>query len=186
MATPRVGSSGSESEMATQPWSGRRPVTPAPARDTTAGITARRSTMRAVQIRHFGGYEELEVTDRPTPVAGPGQAVIRVRAAGVNLADTLIRQNRYALTPNLPLVIGNEVAGVVHALGPGVEGIRIGTRVAAPLFFPQGVSGGYADYATVDAGLVVPIPDALPFDHATALMVQGTRHHRQAGVGAVA
>jgi len=129
--------------------------------------------MRAVQIRHFGGYEELEVTDRPTPVAGPGQAVIRVRAAGVNLADTLIRQNRYALTPNLPLVIGNEVAGVVHALGPGVEGIRIGTRVAAPLFFPQGVSGGYADYATVDAGLVVPIPDELSFDHATALMVQG-------------
>jgi NADPH2:quinone reductase len=129
--------------------------------------------MRAVQIRHFGGYEELEVADRPTPVAGPGQVVIRVRAAGVNLADTLIRRNRYAVTPNLPLVLGNEVTGVVHHFGPGVEGIRVGTRVAAPLFFPQGVCGGYADYATVDAGLVVPIPDGLPFDQATALMVQG-------------
>jgi len=138
--------------------------------------------MRAVQIRHFGGYEELEVSQQPTPVAGPGQVVVRVRAAGINLADTLIRRNRYAVTPDLPLVLGNEVAGTVHDVGSTVRGIRVGARVAAPLFFPGGYSGGYADYATVDAGLVVPLPNAVGFEEATALMIQGltalylTRH----------
>jgi len=129
--------------------------------------------MRAVQIRHFGGYEELEVSQQPTPTAGPGEVVVRVRAAGINLADTLIRRNRYAVTPELPLVLGNEVAGTIHDIGPGVRGIHLGARVAAPLFFPVGHSGGYAYYATVDAGLVVPLPDALRFEEATALMIQG-------------
>ena len=129
--------------------------------------------MRAVQIRHFGGYEELEVVERPTPEPGPGQVVIRVRASGVTLSDALIRRDRYTESPSLPLVLGNEVAGTVHDLGAGVQGIRVGARVAAPLFLSPQSSGGYADYATVDAGFVVPIPDQLPYDQATALLVQG-------------
>jgi NADPH2:quinone reductase len=86
-----------------------------------------------------------------------------VRAAGVNFADTLMRQNRYAMTPPLPSVLGHEVAGVV----------AIGTRVAVPMFAAGDWFGGYADCVLADARFLVPIPDALPFETATALLVQG-------------
>jgi len=126
----------------------------------------------------FGGPEVLNVIETPTPEPGPGQARVRVRAAGVNFADTLMRQNRYAMTPPLPSVLGHEVTGVVEALGPGVEdafgdGIAVGTRVAVPMFAAGDWFGGYADCVLADARFLVPIPDALGFETATALLVQG-------------
>lgn len=129
--------------------------------------------MKAVQLRRFGGPEVLEVVTQPTPDPGPGEVRIRVRAAGVNLSDTLMRQDRYAITPTLPAILGNEVAGEVDALGPGVKGLTIGERVAGPLFAAGTVAGGYAEYAVLSAGLVVPLPPGLGFDQALALMVQG-------------
>ncbi len=129
--------------------------------------------MRAVALRRFGGPEVLEVVMQPTPEPGFGQVRVQVKAAGVNLSHALLRQNRYAITPDLPTVLGDEVAGVIDAIGPGVEGLRVGTRVAGPLFAGGTIAGGYAEYALIAAELVVPLPDALRFDEALALMVQG-------------
>ncbi len=129
--------------------------------------------MRAVQMSHFGGPEVFEVIETPTPMPGPRQVLVRVRAAGVNFAETLMRQNRYAMTPELPAVLGNEVAGVIERLGVSVGGLAIGTRVVAPLFAAGGFYGGYAEYALIDADFIAPLPNALSFEDATALMVQG-------------
>jgi NADPH:quinone reductase len=138
--------------------------------------------MRAVQMSRFGGPDVFEVIETPTPSPGPGQVLVRVRAAGVNLSDTLIRQNRYAITPELPAVLGNEVAGVIEQIGPGVAGLAAGARVVAPLFAAGAVAGGYAEYVLIDANFVAPLPDPLSFEDATALMVQGLKltHYREA------
>ncbi|MDF0645187.1 MAG: zinc-binding dehydrogenase [Nitrospira sp.] len=124
-------------------------------------------------MNRFGGPEVLELVETPTPRPGPGQVLVRVRAVGVNLSETLMRQNRYAVTPELPAVPGNEVAGVIEALGAGVGGLAVGARVVAPLFAAGALVGGYAEYVLIDAGVVVPIPDELSFEVATALMIQG-------------
>jgi NADPH:quinone reductase len=129
--------------------------------------------MRAVQMSRFGGPDVLEIVETPTPQPGPGQVLLRVRAAGVNFADTLMRQNRYALTPELPAVLGHEVAGVIEAVGEGVRGLAPGARVVAPLFAAGRFVGGYAEHALIDAAFVAPIPSALSFEVAAALMVQG-------------
>lgn len=130
--------------------------------------------MKQVQFSRFGGPEVLEVVEKPTPQPGRGQMLIEVRAAGINFAETLMRQNRYAVTPNLPAVPGTEIAGVIVSLGEGIEtALAVGQRVAVPLF-ATGVSvGGYTDHVVVDAPLVVPLPDAVSFEAATALMIQG-------------
>jgi NADPH2:quinone reductase len=124
-------------------------------------------------MRRFGGPEVFEVVETSTPRPARDQVLVRVRAAGVNFSDTLMRQNRYVVTPELPSVLGTEVAGVIEALGEDVENLKVGTRVAAPLF-ATGVSfGGYAEYVLIDGGFVAPMPDALSFEVAVALMVQG-------------
>lgn len=129
--------------------------------------------MKAVQINRFGGPDVLEVVELPTPVPGPGDVLVRVRAVGVNFAETLMRENRYAVTPPLPSVLGSEAAGVVDEIGGDVTGFAVGDRVAVPLFAAGIGFGGYADHVTIDARYAVPLPDDLPFEHATALMVQG-------------
>src|SRR5579863_10723920 len=73
---------------------------------------ARDPTMKAVQLSRFGGVEALDVVDVATPEPGPSQVRIKCRAIGVNFADTLIRQDRYAVTPDLPAILGSEAAGV--------------------------------------------------------------------------
>lgn len=128
--------------------------------------------MRAVQLSRFGEPEVLEIVDVPTPVPAPGEVLVRVRAAGINFFEVLMRQDRYAVTPDLPMIPGVEAAGVIEALGDSVASLAVGTRVAVPLF-AIGQSGGYAEYVAVNADCVVPLPDGLSFDDATALMVQG-------------
>lgn len=129
--------------------------------------------MRAVRMDRFGGPEVLEIVETPAPRPGRGEVLVRTRAAGVNFADTLMRRNRYALTPDLPSVLGHEVAGVIEALGEGVDHLAVGERVAAPLFAAGSFFNGYAEYVAIDARYVVPLPDALSFEQAAALMVQG-------------
>jgi len=128
--------------------------------------------MRAIQLSRFGGPEVLELIETPKPVPKAGEVLIRIRAAGVNFFETLMRQDRYAVTPDLPMVFGVEVAGVVEEAGSGVE-IRPGSRVASPLFAFDRPGGGYADHIAVDARSVVPLPETLSFETAVALMVQG-------------
>ncbi|HYQ04899.1 MAG TPA: zinc-binding dehydrogenase [Polyangiaceae bacterium] len=129
--------------------------------------------MKAVRFGRFGGPEVLEVVEEAIPELEAGQVLVRVRSSGVNLADSLMRENRYAVTPELPAIPGFEVAGVVERVAPGVAGIAAGARVAVPLFVAGAIQGGYREYVAVDAGIVVPLPDDLSFEAATALMMQG-------------
>jgi NADPH2:quinone reductase len=129
--------------------------------------------MRAVQLSRFGPPDVLEIVDVPTPIPAPGVVLVRVRASGVNFFETLMRQDRYAVTPELPMIFGVEVAGVIEALGDGVARSLLGARVAVPMFAVGRGSGGYAERLAIDAASAVPIPDDLSFEDATALMVQG-------------
>src|SRR5579872_3889253 len=128
--------------------------------------------MKAVQIDRFGGSEVLKLVEVPTPIPAAGQILVRLRAIGVNLADTLTRMDRYAVTPALPAILGSEAAGVVEAVAPDVRGISVGQRVAAPLFAANKL-GAYAEYVVIDAALAVPVPDTISFEQAAALMIQG-------------
>lgn len=129
--------------------------------------------MRAIEYRSFGGPEVLQLTEVLKPVPMRGEALVRVGAIGINFFEVLMRQDRYAVTPVLPLVPGVEVAGVVEALGEDLAAPAVGTRVAAPMFaFGRG-SGGAAEYISIDANALVPIPDDVSFEVATALMIQG-------------
>jgi NADPH2:quinone reductase len=128
--------------------------------------------MKAVQLSRFGAPEVLEIVERPTPAPQPGEVLVRVHASRINFFEVLMRQDRYAVTPELPMMLGVEAAGVIEALGDGVAMPAVGARVAVPLF-AMGRSGGYAEYVIADATSVVPMPDELSFEDATALMVQG-------------
>jgi len=116
--------------------------------------------MRAILIREFGGPEVLELTERPQPAPAAGEALIRVRRAGVNFADTHIRTDSYLAQPPLPLTPGSEVAGVR---------VDTGERVVALCG-----TGGYAEYAVAPLSATFPIPDGVGDDEAVALLVQGT------------
>lgn len=143
--------------------------------------------MKAVQFGRFGGPEVLQLVDVPAPVAGPGELVVRVRAAGVNLSDALMREDRYAVTPTLPAIPGNEVVGEVVEVGQGVKGFGRGDRVALSLFAAGLSVGGYAELVSADARLATHVPAGLSDEEAVALMVQGltalalTRHTPVAG-----
>lgn len=103
--------------------------------------------------------------ERADPVPGPGQVVVEVRAAGVNFVDGLICQGRYQIKPPTPFVPGSEVAGVLSAIGPGVDGFAVGDRVIAFTGF-----GAFADRALVPALSLVRMPGALDFDQAATLI----------------
>jgi len=124
--------------------------------------------MRAIQIKSFGGPDVLETVERATPTPGEGEILVRLRAIGVNFAETLARQAKYAVTPELPAVLGSEGAGEIAALGPHVSGLSIGQRVAAPLFAAGAITGAYAEYAVLPAALAVPLPDDISFEIAAA------------------
>ncbi|MGW2911302.1 alcohol dehydrogenase catalytic domain-containing protein [Streptomyces asoensis] len=87
--------------------------------------------MRAVRIDEFGGPEVLVPVEVPDPVAGPGQVLLRIAAAGVNRADALVRAGVYHRAGRPPLIPGAEAAGTVAAVGDGVTGLEVGQRVVA-------------------------------------------------------
>lgn len=127
-------------------------------------------------VRAFGGPEALEMLDWPTPQPGPGEARVRLAMAGVNFMDVYMRSGQYArsttyATP-LPLLLGMEGAGVVDALGPGCEGVRVGDRVAWCIS-----RGAYAEHAVVPAWKLVPVPDGIDWPLAVALQLQGSTAH---------
>jgi NADPH2:quinone reductase len=125
--------------------------------------------MKAVVVRGHGGPEALELTDWPLPQPGPGQVRIRAKAIGVGRPDVLIRQGTYKWMPPLPAVPGNEVAGVVDALGPGVMDMGVGDRVLlSSRELPQR-GGGYAERACAPAEALYALPDSIGFDEAVSL-----------------
>lgn len=129
--------------------------------------------MKAVQFTRFGPPDVLELVDLPVPEPERDEVLVRVHAAGVNFFEVLMRADRYAVSPNLPMFPGVEVAGVVERLGPDADPLLAGARVAVPLFAIGRGSGGYAEFIAVNGGSVVRLPDAVSFATAVGLMVQG-------------
>lgn len=129
--------------------------------------------MKAVLCREFGPIERLAVDDLPSPVAGAGQVVIKVAAAGVNFPDALLVQGKYQLKPPLPFSPGGEFAGTVKEVGAGVTHVAPGDAVV-------GIAshGGYAEEALVDAHAAIPLPGGTDPALAAVLMVaHGTALH---------
>jgi NADPH:quinone reductase-like Zn-dependent oxidoreductase len=122
--------------------------------------------MRQIVTTRNGGVEVLKVQEVPDPKPGPGQALIRVHAAGLNFADILARQGLYPDGPKKPCVMGYEVAGVVEAIGEGVEPGLIGKPVVAMTHF-----GGQSEKVVVPAGQLFPKTDKLSFEQAAAIPV---------------
>ncbi|MBL8609305.1 MAG: quinone oxidoreductase [Myxococcales bacterium] len=125
--------------------------------------------MRAVRVHAPGPAEALRCDEVDDPSPGPGEVVVRVEVAGVNFIDTYKRSGLYPVP--LPWIVGEEGAGVVHALGEGVTGFAVGDRVA---FYP---SSSYADFARVPAARVIPIPDGVSARAAAAVLLQGMTAH---------
>jgi NADPH2:quinone reductase len=121
--------------------------------------------VRAVVCQQLGPLDDLVIEDRQPLAPGPDEAVIDVRAAGVNYVDGLICRGGYQIKPPTPFVPGSEIAGEVTAVGAAVEDVAPGDRVIAMTGF-----GGFADQVAVPAASVIPIPATLDFGQAAALI----------------
>ncbi len=126
--------------------------------------------MQAVRIYEPGGPEELRFEELPTPMPGPGQALVRVEAAGVNFVDIYNRMGLYKL--NLPITLGSEGAGTVEAVGTDVTTVAVGDRVAWAM-----VLGSYATHAVIPADRLVPVPAGITTEQAATAMLQGMTAH---------
>lgn len=119
--------------------------------------------MKAVIAPQPDGAEELALVERPVPRAGPGEALVRVAAAGVNHPDILQRRGLYPPPPGASDVLGLEIAGEVVEAGKGAESL-LGQKVCALV-----AGGGYAEYCVAPAGTCLPVPDALSLVEAAAM-----------------
>lgn len=129
--------------------------------------------MKALLSREPGPPENLDYADLPDPVAGEGEVVIAVKAAGVNFPDSLIIEDRYQFKPERPFAPGGEVAGVVESVGPGVTHVKAGQRVIGSSGW-----GGFAEKIKLPAVRVMPFPDAMPFEEASAfILTYGTSYY---------
>jgi NADPH:quinone reductase len=126
--------------------------------------------MRAIRPEKTGGPEVLIVNEHPTPAPGPGEALVRVEAAGVNFIDIYQRSGQYPVP--LPLPVGLEGAGVIEAIGASVSDLKPGDRVA----WAAG-PGSYATHVVVPAARLVPIPAGVSASVAAAAMLQGMTAH---------
>jgi NADPH2:quinone reductase len=119
------------------------------------------------------GVEALVWRELPDPLPGPGEVLLEIRAASLNFPDLLIVQNKYQVKPSLPFVPGSEYAGVVKAVGKGVEHLKIGQPVAC-----LSGTGGFATHTIAPAALCMPLPSKFPFvDAAAFIMIYATSHH---------
>ena len=131
------------------------------------------SRVRAVVCHEFGPIENLVVEEQADPAPGAGEVLIDIRAAGVNFPDGLMVRGEYQMKPSRPFIPGNEVAGIVSAVGPEVTRLRVGQRVVALCGL-----GGFAERVVAPEGRVLPIPDGMAFDTAGGFMlVYGTSMH---------
>lgn len=126
--------------------------------------------MKAIQVSQTGGPEVLTLVELPTPEPKENEALVQIKASGVNFIDVYLREGRYPAP--LPFVNGQEGAGIVTKTGSGVSNLRVGDRVAY-----VGSPGSYAEYAAVPAERLVTIPDGITFEQAAAAMLQGMTAH---------
>ena len=126
--------------------------------------------MRAIQVSQTGGPEVLTLVDVPVPTPKPNEALVDIKASGVNFIDVYFREGRYPAP--LPFINGQEAAGIVKEVGAEVSGVKVGDRVAYTSSL-----GSYAEYAAVPAARLVKIPDGLSFEQGAAAMLQGMTAH---------
>ena len=126
--------------------------------------------MNAIQVSKVGGPEVLTLADVSVPTAKPNEALVQIKAAGVNFIDVYFREGRYPA--QLPFINGQEAAGIVTEVGSDVTSVKAGDRVAY-----TGSMGSYAQYAAVPAARLVKIPNGLDFEQAAAVMLQGMTAH---------
>src|SRR5580658_4780044 len=126
--------------------------------------------MKATEIKQTGGPEVMELVDIPAPQPKSNEVVVKIKAAGVNFIDVYNREGRYKAP--LPLVLGQEAAGVVSAVGLDVHDFALGDPVAY-----TSVLGSYAEYAAVPADRLVKIPAGVGEHEAAAVMLQGLTAH---------
>ena len=122
--------------------------------------------MKALLSHEPGGPETLQLEDLPDPTVGPGGLLVRVRAAAINFPDVLIIEDKYQLKPARPFAPGGEIAGVVEAVGEGVEGWTAGDRVIAVTGF-----GGLAEKIVVPARSAYRLPEERSFEEGAALLL---------------
>ncbi len=147
--------------------------------------------MKAVFFERFGGPEVLTYGDRPDPVPGPGEVLVRVRACGINHLDLWVRGELKGLDPEMPHILGNDIVGEVSAVGPGVKNVMPGDRTLVNPTLSCGTcpacaagddnlcrfydvigrkrNGGYAEWVTVPAANCLPYPDNLTWEQAAAV-----------------
>jgi NADPH:quinone reductase len=126
--------------------------------------------VKAIRVAATGGPEVLRYEDVPTPAPGPGQALVKIDAAGVNYIDVYQRTGLYPVQP--PFIPGQEAGGTVTAIGPGVSEVKVGHRVAY-----CGVLGAYAEYAALPEERLVRLPNGVSTEQAAATMLQGMTAH---------
>jgi NADPH2:quinone reductase len=126
--------------------------------------------MRAIQVKQPGGPEAMELVDLPVPVPKANEAVVKLAASGVNFIDVYFREGRYKAP--LPVVLGQEGAGTVTAVGSDVKLIKTGDRVAW-----SGLQGSYAEFASIAADRLVPVPAGVTDQQAASAMLQGMTAH---------
>ena len=127
--------------------------------------------MKAVLAREFGGPEVLKLEDVPDPVAGKGQVRVKVHAVGVNPYDTYMRTGAYAIKPALPYSPGADAAGVIDAIGDGVNGWKAGDRVYISGTAQGKAHGAYASLVVCEAGQVHHLPNRISFAQGAGLFV---------------
>ncbi|HEX5261894.1 MAG TPA: alcohol dehydrogenase catalytic domain-containing protein, partial [Phenylobacterium sp.] len=122
--------------------------------------------MKALLSKAVGGPETLVLEDIPAPEAKPGQAVIQVKAIGVNFPDVLIIEDKYQFKPERPFAPGGELSGVVKAVGEGVTNVKPGDRILANTGW-----GAMAEEVALPANRLWKIPDSMPHDVAAAFIL---------------
>ena len=132
-----------------------------------------RPQMHAWLCENPVGIDALTWKELPTPVPGPGEVLIEIKAASLNFPDILIVQNKYQMKPALPFVPGSEYAGVVAALGTGVTHLKVGQNVAC-----LSGTGGFGTHTLAPAERCMPLPAGFGFvDAAAFIMIYATSHH---------
>jgi len=130
--------------------------------------------MKAVLVPEFGGPEVLTIKEIPTPSPAAGQVLVRIHAAGVNPYDTYMRNGTYAIKPPLPYTPGSDGAGVVEAVGEGVNRVKPGDRV----YVAKTLTGAYAEFALTMESQVHPLPAKITYAQGAGVWVPyGTAYH---------
>src|SRR3978361_269813 len=129
--------------------------------------------MKAILCSQYCGPDDLVLAEVPDPVAGPGQAVIAIKAAALNFFDLLMIQGKYQIKPPFPFSPAAEVAGVIESGGADVTALKVGDRVVASCGH-----NGAREKIALPANTIVKIPDNLDFDRAAGIIItSGTVHH---------